>query len=64
MYKIIVPGGNTKCSGNVSVVLLKHEVEKEEKKKEKRPEMRLNRKHWSDRDLHIISEDIEILFYN
>lgn len=61
MYKIIVPGGNTKCSGNVSVVLLKHEVEKEEKKKEKRPEMRLNRKH---RDLHIISEDIEILFYN
>lgn len=31
---------------NVRVDLLKHEVEeKEEKKKEKRPEMRLNRKH-------------------
>lgn len=49
--KIVVAGDNTKCSGNVSIVLLKHEVEKkEEKKKEKWPEMRLNRKHWSDRD--------------
>ena len=47
----MVAGDNTKCSGNVSIVLLKHEVEKkEEKKKEKWPEMRLNRKHWSDRD--------------
>ena len=49
--KIMVAGDNTKCSGKVSIVLLKHEVEKkEEKKKEKWPEMRLNRKHWSDRD--------------
>ena len=64
-HKIMEAGGNTKCSENVRVVLLKHEVEeKEEQKKEKRPAMRLNRKHWSDRDLCIISEDIEILFYN
>ena len=34
--KIMVAGDNTKCSENVSIVLLKHEVEKkEEKKKEK-----------------------------